>query len=114
MDISNSSNSKTNIKLNRNFKITGGNIENNNHLNKNNTIIKNYEKYNDYEINSLSYAEALEIDERNFWQLYISQLRAKHPLKFSFYTSNDYNSKTIKICLFLFSFALYYTTNGLI
>ena len=32
---------------------------------------------------------------------------------FAFYTSTDYNSKIIKICLFFFSFALYYTVNAL-
>ena len=32
---------------------------------------------------------------------------------FTFYTSNDYNSKAIKIILFLFSFSLYLTVNAL-
>ena len=32
---------------------------------------------------------------------------------FTFYTYNDYNSKIIKIILFLFSLALYYTVNAL-
>ena len=34
-------------------------------------------------------------------------------LIFTFYTSNDYNSKIIKICLFLFSFTLYFAVNAL-
>ena len=37
----------------------------------------------------------------------------KHPLIFTFYTSNDFNSPIIKICLFLFSFSLYITVNSL-
>ena len=37
----------------------------------------------------------------------------KHLLIFTFYTSNDYNSKIIKISLFLFYFSLYFTTNAL-
>ena len=37
----------------------------------------------------------------------------KHLLIFTFYTHTDYNSKIIKISLFLFSFALFYTTNAL-
>jgi len=37
----------------------------------------------------------------------------KHILIFSFYTYTDYNSKLIKIILFLFSFCLYFTINAL-
>ena len=37
----------------------------------------------------------------------------KHIVVFTFYTSNDYNSFIIKICLFLFSFSLYLTVNAL-
>ena len=37
----------------------------------------------------------------------------KHPLIFTFYTRNDYNSYIIKICLFLFSFSLSITINAL-
>ena len=37
----------------------------------------------------------------------------KHILIFTFYTYTDYNSKIIKIILFLFSFALYFTINAL-
>ena len=69
--------------------------------------------YNDYEINSLSYKEALIIDKRNYFQYYFSLLRSKHLLIFTFYTSNDYNSTIIKICLFFFSFSLYYFVNAL-
>ena len=35
----------------------------------------------------------------------------KHIIIFTFYTSNDYNSKIIKFIVFLFSFALYFTIN---
>ena len=37
----------------------------------------------------------------------------KHILIFTFYTKNDYNLRTIKISLFLFSFSLYFTINSL-
>jgi hypothetical protein len=40
-------------------------------------------------------------------------LKTNHPLIFSFFPSNDYNSPSIKICLFLFSFALYFGVNSL-
>ena len=64
-------------------------------------------------MNSLDYDEALELDKRTYLQYYFSLLKTKHSLIFSFYTYNDYNSKVLKICLFSFSFGLYYTINGL-
>ena len=61
----------------------------------------------------MKYEEALEYDKRTYLQYYISLLRTKHLLIFSFITNNDYNSKIIKICLFFFFFALEYTINSL-
>ena len=74
----------------------------------NKTIIKQI-KYNDYEINSLIYEEAIKIDKRTFIEYYFSLLKRKQLLIFTFYTNDDYNSRCIKICLFLFSFALFFT-----
>ena len=68
--------------------------------------------YNDFEMNSLPYEEAIIIDKRSYFQYYISLLKQKHLLIFSFYTYDDYNSKIIKIFLFFFSFALSYTINA--
>ena len=39
--------------------------------------------------------------------------KKKQILVFTFFTKDDYNSLIIKICLFLFSFALHYTINAL-
>ena len=64
-------------------------------------------------MNSLNYKEAIIIDKRTYFQYYLSLLKRKHIIIFTFYTSNDYNSREIKICLFLFSFALYLTVNAL-
>ena len=70
--------------------------------------------YNDYEINSFPYKEALEKDKRNSCQFYISLIKTKNLLIFSFYpVKNDYNSRIIKICLFFFSFALLLFLNSL-
>ncbi len=69
--------------------------------------------YNDYEINNLEYEQALLLDKRTYVQYYWSLLKQKHLLIFTFYTSNDYNSKIIKICIFFFSFALLLTVNAL-
>ena len=70
-------------------------------------------KYNDYEVNTLDYKSALLIDKRSYCEYYLSLIRVKHLIIFSFYTNNDYNSKIIKIYLFFFSFTLYLTVNSL-
>jgi hypothetical protein len=72
-----------------------------------------YIKQNDFEINSLSYINAIEIDKRTFLQMYISLIRTKHIFIFAFFVYNDFNSSIIKICLFFFGFALYFNVNTL-
>ena len=114
LNISKSNNSQNiiNNKREKNSDIIFMKIMNNiedNNKNKN----KNAMNYNDYELNSLDYKEALKIDKRTYLQYYLSLLRMKHILIFTFYTSNDYNSIIIKICLLLFSFSLYITVNSL-
>ena len=75
----------------------------------------NYNNLNftDYELNILTYEEAKINDRRTFLQYYISLIKTKHLLVFSFYPNNDNNSKIIKICLFLFSFSSLYIINAL-
>ena len=87
-------------------------------MNKINNIMINNKtnrenKYNDNEINLLSYKKAIKIDKRTYIEYYFSLLRTKQLLLFTFYTNTDYNSRQIKICLFFFSFALFYTVNTL-
>ena len=83
------------------------------------SIFKNRKKtkkdmsFNDYELNNLPYIQALEYDKRSFIDYYISLIKKKQLFIFTFYTQNDYNSKNIKICLFLFSFASYFIVNAL-
>ena len=85
-----------------------------NNSNGSKTKLNNINKiYNDFELNTLSYKEALEIDKRTYFQYYISLLRTKQVFIFTFITRNDYNSFIIKICLFFFGFALYLTVNVL-
>ena len=69
--------------------------------------------FNDFEMNNLEYYQALETDKRTFCQTYLSLIRTKQPLYFTFFLCNDYNSRIIKICLFLFSFCLEYAVNAL-
>ena len=82
------------------------NLENN-YQNKENSV-----SFNDYELNSLYYKQALQYDKRSFFQYYISLLRTKHPLLLSFCPLNDYNSRIVKISIFLLFFSIIYTING--
>ena len=74
---------------------------------------KSFLQFKDYELNSLSYNDALKYDKRTYLQYYISLLKTKHLLIFTFLQNDDYNSTIIKICLFFFSFDLYFTINAL-
>ena len=88
------------------------NVKNN--LTDNTTIKYDFiNKYNDYEMNNLKYEYALKYDKRTYVQYYFSLLKYKHLIMFTFYTKNDYNSRIIKIIIFLFSFALYFAVNAL-
>ena len=71
-------------------------------------------KYNDIELNSLSYKRVLIYDKRTFIQYYISLLKEGNLLIFSFYSGiQDYNSQIIKIFLFFFFLSVDITVNAL-
>ena len=71
-------------------------------------------KYNDNELNELSYKKALKFDKRTFSQYYFALLKVNHLLFFSFYWNNqDYNSQIIKFFLFFFFFIVHFTINAL-
>ena len=117
MNSSDKINSKSDIRLD-NSKVFNNFVINNNHILTKNAENNNNSKritinYNDYEFNNLSYQEALISDKRTYLQFYFSLLKTNHVLIFTFYTNSDYNSKIIKIILFLFSFSLYLTVNAL-
>jgi hypothetical protein len=67
--------------------------------------------FNDFELNTLEYKEALIIDKRSYWKYYISLIRTKHPIIFTFLSPKDFNITVIKICLLLLSFAINYALN---
>ena len=102
----------TNVDKSKNINISI--LNTNNHkkeiINEN---LKKKEIYNDFEYNTLSYDEALKKDKRTYLQYYLSLLKMKYLLIFTFFTNDDYNSKSIKIALLLFNFALYLTINAL-
>ena len=68
-------------------------------------------KLNIYELNNLLYKDALKKDKRNYFEYYISLLKTKHLIIFSFCLFNDYNSKFNKIDLVFLTFAIYFTIN---
>ena len=67
---------------------------------------------NDKELNELDYSKAARFDNRTFWQFYFSLLKTDH-LLVKIVNSKDYNSRSIKIYLFLYNFGLSYAVNGL-
>ena len=81
--------------------------------NKNFDYYENIMKPNDNELNSLKYKEALNLDKRNYCKYYISLLKTKHLVFFSFFNFNDYNSIVIKIFLFFFIVFINFSVNTL-
>ena len=69
--------------------------------------------FNEYELNSMPFNEALQYDKRTYWQYYFSILKINELLLFSFYPNFDFNSKIIKISLFFISFSLFFAVNAL-
>ena len=70
-------------------------------------------KFIDEEINSFSYNLAIQYDKRTYCQYYASLLKTQHSLICALFNNNDYNSKIIKIDLFIIGFAIEYTVNAL-
>ena len=74
---------------------------------------KNISKLNDYELNILSYKEALNYDKRTCCEYYCVLIKNKQLFFFAFCTFDDYNSGIIKKFIFFLSLALHYTINAL-
>jgi hypothetical protein len=84
-----------------------------NETNVNMKTVETKIKFNDSELNSLDFTNAEKNDKRTYSEYYVSLIRTRHPLISSFIPNNDYNSMSIKICLFFFSFALSLIVNSL-
>ena len=114
-------NKKNNIKLiNQNGNIFKRKLNNKNKRNKKHKSKINITSkgklfikltYNDYELNTFSYKNALFYDKRTFCQYYFYLFRIKNILLFSFCPIKDYNLMIIKICIFYLSFSTYYAVN---
>ena len=68
---------------------------------------------NDYEMNNLSYFDAIKYDKRTCCDYYCSILKNKQIFVFTFCSFNDYNSGIVKKYILFLSFALHYTINAL-
>ena len=111
--IDNKKNNNSNIALKINNNADNHESKSKMNEHKKNEKAKKIMEYNDYEINNLKYDIAVEKDKRSYCFYYISLLREKQSLIFSFYNNNDYNSKILKIDLFFIGFSIYYTVNAL-
>ena len=82
---------------------------------RNSTIIKRMSEinYTEFELNNSSYKIALLYDKRLFWKYFFSLVKFEHLLFFAIVPSKDYNSRAIKICIFLFTFALFFADNAI-
>ena len=104
----NSNSEKNKIKL----KIKTQNEKNKNNKEKINKL-KNKMKLIETQINLLPYKLAIKKDKRSYCQYYVSLIKTKHPIFFSFLYIDDYNPRIIKINLFFLSFTIYYLVAAL-
>ena len=72
-----------------------------------------FNSYNEEEINSLDYEEAKIRDKRSYFQFYLSLLKTKHILIFTFCLISDYNSQIMKIYIFFYNFMINYTVSAM-
>ena len=72
----------------------------------------NFQAFNDFELNTMNYKDALEKDKRSYFEYYLSLIRTKHPVIFSFFPIQDFNIFIIKICIFFLSFSINYAFNA--
>ena len=70
-------------------------------------------KRTDTELNSLPYKLAINLDKRSYCVYYVSLIKTKHLVFFSFLPIFDYNSRILKIFLFFFNFTVTFIVNAL-
>ena len=69
--------------------------------------------HNNFELNNLSYQDALKNDMRSFILYYISLSKTNNLFIFSFFLNTDYNSRILKIYLFFFIMIINLAINAL-
>ena len=118
-DNSSPNNNKYSLKKNKNKNKGIPGLRRNNLKFKKNKILTKEEikriedilKFNDRELNDLIYKDALKYDQRSFSIYYFSLIKIDHIL-FKIMVSTDYNSRIIKIFLYINNFALCYAVNA--
>ena len=63
------------------------------------------------ELNQMEYRFALKIDKRDFTQYYLSLIKKKQLILFTFFSRNDYNINIVKFSLFISAFSVYFMAN---
>ena len=91
----------------------GDNIENNINKKEIYDIYQLVSKHTDTELNSLPYKLAINLDKRSYCIYYVSLIKTKHLVFFSFLPIFDYNSRILKIFLFFFNFTVTFIINAL-
>ena len=107
----NKSHNKSKLKLKQN--ISKNELLNSKKVKKLKINNSNENYFCDYELNSLNYKEALKKDKRSFLNYYAYLIKTKNLLLFTFFPINNYNSRIVKLSLFLISFSIYNFTNAL-
>jgi len=108
-----------NIHIDNNKSISVSKIKINNSNTNNFNIPKENDapteklNFNDYELNTLPYKEALLYDKREVFEIYCSIIRRNHPLLFSFVPNGDYNCMIIKLDMFILKFGICSGINAL-
>ena len=75
--------------------------------------IKNDLTMKDEDLNAADYETAKEIDKRSYWKYYLSLLKMKQLLIFTFYTHTDHNLRVVKIALFTLFLSFYFAFTAL-
>ena len=66
---------------------------------------KEKKKLDDFELNDLSYEEAVKLVRRNWVKTYWALLKREHRIIFTFFICNDYNIFVVKMSRFIFLLA---------
>ena len=101
--------SKFNLSNNKIINIA--NKKKNNKIKKNKTDINI--SYNEYELYLLPYALALKFDKSSIFNNYITLIKTKQLILFSFYPKKDNNLLLVKIDMFFLFFSIHHFINAL-
>ena len=100
---------KSKVKKNNKIKIQATNAEVNEKENLNKKVI-DIMKLTDDELYDLDYDGAIKKDKRTYCQYSCSLIKQNHPIVSTFFYNNDYNSKLLKINVFVLSFIICYNS----